>query len=85
MPTNGSADFAWSPASQSDRGARGGLPNNTEAEANVLAAMMLSNEVVEEALVELLPDDFYRPSQRRSSRNPFLPSVRAQRREKREI
>ena len=62
MPTNGPADYAWSPASQSDRGARGGLPNNTEAEANVLAAMMLSNEVVEEALVELLPDDFYRPS-----------------------
>lgn len=62
MPTNGSADYAWSPASQSDRGARAGLPNNTEAEANVLAAMMLSSEVVEEALVELLPDDFYRPS-----------------------
>ena len=55
-------DFAWTPSGVADRGARQGLPNNTEAEANVLAAMLLSGEVVEEALVELLPDDFYRPS-----------------------
>ena len=55
-------DFSWSPTAGSDRAGRTGLPNNTEAEANVLAAMMLSAEVVEEALVELLPDDFYRPS-----------------------
>ena len=57
-----SDDFAWTPSGIADRGAKLGLPNNTEAEANVLAAMMLSGEVVEEALVELLPDDFYRPS-----------------------
>ena len=37
-------------------------PNNVEAEDNVLAAMLLSSEVVEEALVELVPDDFYRPA-----------------------
>lgn len=39
-------------------------PNNVEAEDNVLAAMLLSSEVVEEALVELVPDDFYRPANR---------------------
>ena len=57
-----SSDYSWSPSGVTDRGARMGLPNNTEAEANVLAAMLLSSEVVEEALVELLPDDFYRPA-----------------------
>lgn len=52
----------WSQTGSPDMGAVKGLPNNTEAEATVLAAMLLSGEVVEEALVELLPDDFYRPS-----------------------
>lgn len=52
----------WSQTGSADLGALKGLPNNIEAEGNVLAAMMLSGEVVEEALVELLPDDFYRPS-----------------------
>lgn len=47
--------------SLAERGAHQGLPNNPDAEANVLSAMLLSNEVVEEALTELLPDDFYRP------------------------
>lgn len=54
--------YGWPQSGSADRGALKGLPNNTEAEANVLAAMLLSGEVVEEALVELLPDDFYRPS-----------------------
>ena len=44
--------------------AAAGLPNNADAEANVLAAMLLSAEVVEEALVELRDEDFYRPSHR---------------------
>ncbi len=44
-----------------DRGSKLGLPQNQDAEANVLAAMLLSPEVVEEAQVELQPDDFYRP------------------------
>lgn len=47
--------------SLAERGTHQGLPNNPDAEANVLSAMLLSNEVVEEALIELLPDDFYRP------------------------
>ncbi len=47
--------------SVAERGTHQGLPNNPDAEANVLSAMLLSNEVVEEALTELLPDDFYRP------------------------
>ncbi len=49
-----------------DRGALKGLPNNIDAEAKVLSAMLLSGEVVEEALVELMPDDFYRPSHKTS-------------------
>ena len=57
-------DYAWAPAGASDRGARQGLPNNAEAEANVLAAMILSPEVVSDAISELRPDDFYRPSHR---------------------
>ena len=57
-------DYAWTPAGASNRGARQGLPNNAEAEANVLAAMILSPEVVSDAISELRPDDFYRPSHR---------------------
>ena len=56
------SDYSWQPSGVVERGARLQPPNNTEAEANVLAAMMLSGEVVEEALVELVPDDFYRPA-----------------------
>ncbi len=59
---DGANNLAWSPTGASERAAQAGLPNNIEAEANVLAAMMLSPEVVEDALVELVPDDFYRPS-----------------------
>ena len=59
---DGANALSWSPTGTSDRAAQTGLPNNIEAEANVLAAMLLSPEVVEDALVELLPDDFYRPS-----------------------
>ncbi|OUP10417.1 replicative DNA helicase [Collinsella sp. An2] len=62
--TNEYSDYAWTPAGASDRGARQGLPNNAEAEANVLAAMILSPEVVSDAISELRPDDFYRPSHR---------------------
>ena len=57
-------DFAWQSGSTGDRGAKQGLPNNAEAEANVLAAMILSPEVLADATSELRPDDFYRPSNR---------------------
>ena len=57
-----STDSSWGASGVLERGARLTPPNNTEAEANVLAAMMLSREVVEGALVELLPDDFYLPA-----------------------
>lgn len=59
---SGADDFGWEPSASIDRGALKGLPNNIDAEAKVLSAMLLSGEVVEEALVELMPDDFYRPS-----------------------
>ncbi len=47
-----------------DRGAHQGLPNNTEAEANVLSAMLLSPEVIDDAVSALRIDDFYRPAHR---------------------
>ena len=50
--------------SVAERGTHQGLPNNPDAEANVLSAMLLSSEVVEEALTELRSDDFYRPMNR---------------------
>lgn len=40
------------------------LPSNTEAEACVIAAMLLSRECVEEIVSEAAPDDFYQPSHR---------------------
>ena len=50
--------------STNERAARQGLPNNTEAEATVLAAMLLSPEVVPDAISQLRPEDFYRPAHR---------------------
>ena len=58
------SEYSQSPSTVLERGAHLQPPNNTEAEANVLSAMLLSGEVVEEALVELLADDFYRPAHR---------------------
>ncbi|MBY4797784.1 replicative DNA helicase [Collinsella sp. AGMB00827] len=58
------AEYAWAPSGVAERGARLQPPHNLEAEATVLAAMLLAHEVVEEALVELMPDDFYRPANR---------------------
>ncbi len=40
------------------------LPQNADAEAAVLAAAILSSEVVPEIAAALVPDDFYRPSHR---------------------
>ncbi len=59
-----SDEYDWEPQTVSDRGAHKGLPNNVEAEAYVLAAMLQTPEVVEEAIVELRPDDFFRPIHR---------------------
>ncbi len=58
-------DYGWESAiAPADRGSRQGLPHNAEAEATVLAAMVLSPEVVPEAVSQLRPDDFYRPAHR---------------------
>ena len=40
------------------------LPQNPDAEAAVLAAAILSSEVVPEIASALTPDDFYRPTNR---------------------
>ena len=40
------------------------MPQDSAAEASVLSAMLLSADVLQEALTELSPDDFYVPSNR---------------------
>ena len=40
------------------------MPQDPEAEASVLSAMMISAEALQECLIELEPDDFYFPSNR---------------------
>ena len=40
------------------------MPQDPEAEASVLSAMMVSPEALQECLIELEPDDFYFPSNR---------------------
>ncbi|WP_075279073.1 replicative DNA helicase [Thermophilibacter provencensis] len=40
------------------------MPQDPEAEASVLSAMMVSSEALQECLIELDPDDFYFPSNR---------------------
>ena len=40
------------------------MPQDPEAEASVLSAMMVSSEALQECLLELDPDDFYFPSNR---------------------
>ena len=55
--------YEWGSAPSGETAARG-LPNNPEAEATVLAAMLLSPEVLVDATAMLEPDDFYRPANR---------------------
>ena len=40
------------------------MPQDPEAEASVLSAMMVSSEALQECLIDLDPDDFYFPSNR---------------------
>ncbi|WP_241147304.1 replicative DNA helicase [Olsenella sp. An285] len=40
------------------------MPQDPEAEASVLSAMMVSSEALQECLIELEPEDFYFPSNR---------------------
>ena len=40
------------------------IPSNIEAEKAVLAACLLNGEIVEEVLVKLTPEDFFRPAHR---------------------
>ncbi len=45
-------------------GEGGSMPQDAEAEASVLSAMMVSAEALQECLIELEPEDFYFPSNR---------------------
>ena len=40
------------------------MPQDVEAEASVLSAMMVSADALQECLIALEPDDFYLPSHR---------------------
>ena len=40
------------------------IPRNIDAEKSVLAACLLSDEVVEEILIKLRPENFFRPAHR---------------------
>ena len=46
------------------QGAGQSMPQDLEAETSVLSAMMVSQDVLQECLIELEPDDFYFPSNR---------------------
>ena len=41
------------------------MPQDPEAESSVLSAMIISQDVLQECLIELEPDDFYIPSNRK--------------------
>lgn len=65
MPVSASYDNRRSPASRptAQAGSRP-TPQNIEAEKSVLAACMLNAEAVEEVMLKLNPDSFYRPAHR---------------------
>ena len=46
------------------QGAGQSMPQDLEAETSVLSAMMVSQDVLQECLIELEPEDFYYPSNR---------------------
>ena len=57
-------DYAVAPVSVSSL-ADAAMPQDRDAEASVLAAMLLSEDVLQDGLVELAEGDFYVPSNRR--------------------
>lgn len=65
MPVSASYDNRRSPVSRpaAQTGSRP-TPQNIEAEKSVLAACMLNAEAVEEVMLKLNPDSFYRPAHR---------------------
>ena len=61
MPATSSSHTS---SSSTDLAKRAQLPQNIEAEQSVLAACMLSTEVVEEIVLKLKPENFFRPAHR---------------------
>ena len=64
MPANGASagrpsDFNGQPAAKNKP-----MPQNIEAEQSVLAACMLNQDAVEELVLKLKPENFYRPAHR---------------------
>lgn len=57
------SDYAVNPTRMTV-GEAAAMPQDPEAEASVLSAMMVSPEALQECLIDLEPDDFYLPSNR---------------------
>ena len=64
MPAQQASSNSHVPASVTDPAKRAQLPQDIEAEQSVLAACMLSTEVVEELVLKLRPENFFRPAHR---------------------
>lgn len=64
MPASASYDNRRTPAHPASSAASRPTPQNIEAEKSVLAACMLNAEAVEELMLKLKPESFYRPAHR---------------------
>ncbi|MBR3130812.1 MAG: replicative DNA helicase, partial [Clostridia bacterium] len=66
MPQNDNrfGNYARATENRSADTAERPIPRNIDAEKSVLAACLLSNEIVEEILIKLKPDNFFRPAHR---------------------
>lgn len=64
MPAQQSTSSSHTSATSLDPAKRAQLPQDIEAEQSVLAACMLNTEVVEELILKLRPENFFRPAHR---------------------
>ena len=64
MPASAPYDNRRTPAQPASSAASRPTPQNIEAEKSVLAACMLNAEAVEELMLKLKPESFYRPAHR---------------------
>ena len=51
-------------ANRAEGSANKPIPSNIEAEKSVLAACMLNSDILEEIMMKLRPENFYRPAHR---------------------
>ncbi|MBM6774476.1 replicative DNA helicase [Olsenella profusa] len=58
------SDYSVNPTRMTVGGEGASMPQDPEAEASVLSAMIVSPDALQECLIDLEPDDFYLPSNR---------------------